>query len=294
MKQIVWTKFRALRDSRALWPILIVGFLFHGSPVIRADDGLNYFTNPQIDYWTSTKDQRLQASLDSQIPTSKTPTNSKGGPSPFPWKRYLDPKNDEFFKEGDYTPPAPFMEIARNPSDENIANWYQYLQTKNELAHHLQAKLSEYASQHGENPSFGKSEPEANRQLSQRLESPAPLTADARRFRLRMYFDSHCPHCEHMMGTLTALAQRGYTVELRQVDGDSIVGRNIPFPVERASTREKAQYQVEAVPLLLIGDLQTKSFFKIQGYQTEQDVMAAIAAEARKPQTRNSNKEGNV
>ena len=59
----------------------------------------------------------------------------------FKWSNYLDPKNDEFFKEGSYTPPKPFMELARNPSDKNIGNWIAYNKKKNALNQRLQLRM---------------------------------------------------------------------------------------------------------------------------------------------------------
>ena len=46
----------------------------------------------------------------------------------------------EFFKEGDYSPPEPFMELARNPTDENIRMWFQYLDKKNWVFKYLNLK----------------------------------------------------------------------------------------------------------------------------------------------------------
>ena len=76
-----------------------------------------YFEDSKLHFWPE------------QIPINQSEAAPKTAET-FQWKKYLDPKNEEFFKEGDYTPPAPFIEIARNPTDANIRNWFKYLETK--------------------------------------------------------------------------------------------------------------------------------------------------------------------
>ena len=232
-----------------------------------ADEDFQYFASPDVDYWS--KKESLPEKPKSTLSLNPTRTAST-----FPWKKYLDPKNDEFFKEGDYTPPAPFMEIARNPSDENVANWFHYLETKNEITRRLQEKLAAYTLQRsvaiaGEVAPM----PVTHKQVS--------LDNDAKRFRLRLrlYFDSKCPHCQHMLGTLSELSRLGYWVELKQIDADVSVRSKIPFPVTSASASELKQYQIHEVPLLLVGDLKRKTFFKIQGYQTADSVLETFRSE---------------
>ena len=186
-------------------------------------------------------------------------------------KKYLDPKNDEFFREGDYLPPAPFMEIARDPSDENIDHWFKYLEAKNEITRRLQTKLSEYLAKH---PSEA---PISSPSISVQQVDLPKIQSDAKRFRLRLYFDSKCPHCERMIGTLKALSQRGYLIELKQLDSNMEARGRIPFPVTDATATELKQYKIESVPLLLVGDLKARTFFKIQGYQSEESILNALA-----------------
>ena len=128
-----------------LWRFSICVLIFN-SPALADSSAVGevqYFKNPEIDFWK--KDEAAQNSTikdhQEKRPTAPTIANNKSG---FAWNKYLSPSNDEFFKEGDYTPPAPFMEIARNPSDENIENWFRYLETKNELLRNLQEKLTQY------------------------------------------------------------------------------------------------------------------------------------------------------
>ncbi|MGE3759544.1 MAG: hypothetical protein AB7H97_17395, partial [Pseudobdellovibrionaceae bacterium] len=70
---------------------------------------LQYF-DEKINFWDEPSKKG-----DERTETSTVKGSEKEGN--FPWKTYLDPKNKEFFSEGDYTPPEPFMEVARNPTD---------------------------------------------------------------------------------------------------------------------------------------------------------------------------------
>ncbi|MGK5086533.1 hypothetical protein WDW86_03150 [Bdellovibrionota bacterium FG-2] len=81
--------------------------------------------------------------------------------------------------------------------------------------------------------------------------------------------------------TIRELSSLGYWIELRQVDRDESARAKIPFPVSSAKPEELKQYGIESVPVLLVGDLQKKSFFKMQGYQATGAVLGALAE--RKP-----------
>lgn len=232
---------------------------------------IEYFKDAQIDYW-KIAGAKPKSTDRSRSETKGGDVTTPGASLPFPWKKYSDPKNDEFFREGEYLPPAPFMEIARNPNDENIEHWFKYLEAKNEITRRLQAKLSEYAAK---NAQVVSDNPDIQKSLRAVPESVA-IMPNAKRYRLRLYFDSKCPHCERMMGTLRSLAQQGFLIELKQVDKDTQVRGRIPFPVIELLPNELKQYQIETVPTLLVGDLVSSSYFKIQGYQTEQSVLAAI------------------
>jgi glutaredoxin len=156
------------------------------------------------------------------------------------------------------------MEIARDPSDENIDHWFKYLHAKNEITRRLQNKLTEYSVQHESQPTTT-------------LTQSIPISDDAKRFRLRLYFDSKCPHCENMIETLKALSQRGYFIELKQVDSNTLTRSRIPFPVTAATSTEMKQYKIESVPVLLVGDLKARTYFKIQGYQTEANILKTLS-----------------
>ena len=82
--------------------------------IARASDDFRYFSDPEINYWK-------RSEQGAYVPPATVPTKpaaSGSGPNKsFAWEKYLSPAHDEFFREGDYTPPAPFVEIARNIND---------------------------------------------------------------------------------------------------------------------------------------------------------------------------------
>ena len=235
-----------------------------------SDEGFQYFKNPDVDYWSKPSEKAEDHHTVNQVVQTQSESS-------FPWKKYLNPKSDEFFKEGDYIPPAPFMEIARNPTDDNIANWFHYLEMKNEITRRLQTKLAEYTAK--KSLLVGESELPPVHPAAQ----PVTLDKDAKRFRLRLYFDSKCPHCHRMLGTMADLSRQGYWVELKQIDSDVKARASIPFAVTGATPSELKQYQIQSVPLLLVGDLKRQTFFKISGYQTTSSVLATLRSEPTEP-----------
>ena len=79
-----------------------------------------------------------------------------------------------------------------------------------------------------------------------------------------------------MLGTVADLMRMGYFVELKQVDKDTSMRAKIPFSVSDASADELKRYQIDAVPVLLIGDLKKQTFAKIQGYHGAQEIAESL------------------
>ena len=192
----------------------------------------------------------------------------------FDWKNYLDPKNNpkEFFKEGDYVPPRPFMELATNPNDENIRNWFKYIEKKNELSERLNLRIKEYLAR---NTTL----PEPSRQSLSKSAQELPVSEpDSSDYRFRFYFDSHCPHCKRMFGTMRELQSEGYYVEVVQVDNDRKHLNEYPFPVRPATKEELKAHNISSVPFVLVADLKAKVLLPpIRGYQSIQNVKAFLA-----------------
>lgn len=232
---------------------------------------LQYF-DQKIDYWNEGKVAMPVKDIPSPIAPETDPKNS------FPWKTYLDPKNKEFFKEGDYTPPEPFMEVAKNPSDDNLKNWFEFMRRKNELAARLEARMQEYLVKNQTQPALAS-------QVAVRVaknESKLPTKIDPSRFRIRMYFDSHCPHCRRMFGVLKRLQDEGYKIEALQVDGDRVPPNEIGVPIGKSSLSELKGHGGSAVPYLVIADLKRKALLPgIQGYHDFEEVMSLLREASR-------------
>lgn len=229
-----------------------------------------------IDFWheQKAKPQTVTAEKKEHLSQEKKP-GGEAVTEPaerFLWQKFLDPKNKEFFKEGDYTPPEPFMEIVRSPTDANLKLWFSYIEKKNELSDRLQVRMREYMEKNS--LKLG----EAGQQVVKAKVANLPkVEPDAKRFRFRMYFDSHCPHCKKMFGTLAELQGRGFYVEARQVDNDPRGTEGLSIPTQRASPSEIKERGIQSVPLLLVGDLQKKAVYRLTGFQSVSSIFEAIS-----------------
>lgn len=235
-----------------------------------------YFGN-EINYWNkeSPKSPKATPAPQAQAQEKKSTETVAGDPQEkFSWNKVLDPKNKDFFKEGDYTPPEPFMEIVRNPSDANLKMWFAYIEKKNQLSDRLQARMKEYVEKNSVKLGEGGRE-YANTRTAQLARVPE----DAKRFRFRMYFDSHCPHCKRMFATLAELQSRGFYVEAVQVDRDPKGLDGLPVPATRAAPSEIENKEIKSVPLLLVGDLKKKAVYRLTGYQSVASIFQTINQE---------------
>jgi glutaredoxin len=261
-----------LKWNRPLLLTFILAGALRSATPCRAD--FEYFGRG-IDYWkghSSSDDvKKTPAVAPEQAPAGADSRSAADGK--FPWSKYLDPNNKEFFREGDYTPPEPFMELVRNPTDYNLKMWFAYIDRKNELAERLEEKVQEYAAKNGAKVA----DPE-KAELLARASAILRTVPDAKRFRFRMYFNSQCPHCKRMFGTLAVLQSKGFFVEARQIDSERELA-DVPFPTERATKEEIRSKKIESVPLLLVGDLKRKVVYRMVGYQSPEAVLTAIGKE---------------
>lgn len=232
------------------------------------------FFKKGIDYWNESPSLKSQPpeseerkKTANQLSEAQSPSSAK---KEFPWDTYLEPKNKEFFKEGDYTPPEPFMEIARNPSDENLKKWFQYIQLKNDLSARLQARMQEFLAK---NPTASA---EVKQNTVAKIQALPIAPRDVQRYRIRMYFESHCPHCKRMFETLIALQNKGYFVEAKQIDVQSPLLQNVAIPTEMASPKDIQSKAIQSVPLLLIGDLKKQVVYRLTGFQSVSNVLNAL------------------
>ena len=253
--------------------LLMIGLILT-QPASNAWSEEIQFFKKGIDYWNESPSLKSQPSEEGERKKPESqPSDTRLPISPkkeFPWDTYLEPKNKEFFKEGDYTPPEPFMEIARNPSDENLKKWFQYIQLKNDLSARLQARMQEFLAK---NPGTS---PEVKQNTVAKLQALPIAPRDVQRYRIRMYFDSHCPHCKRMFETLIALQNKGYFVEAKQIDVQSPLLQNVAIPTEMASPQDIQSKAIQSVPLLLIGDLKKQVVYRLTGFQTVSNILNAL------------------
>lgn len=218
----------------------------------------DYFTEP-IDYWNENSPKAPDP--------ARKPAKKKES---FDWDKYKNPRSKAFYKEGEYTPPEPLMELARNPSDENIRHWFEIVETKNRLMSRLQEKIGEYVA---------KNKPTIEEASLKNIEtqlSSKKLAKDPKRFRFRMYFESSCPHCKRMLQTLSDLSDLGYYVELKQVDRKPLTYR-VPFPIIPADRKEIREKKINAWPVLFIADTTKKQLIRINGFHNTESVLAALS-----------------
>lgn len=243
-------------------------FVIFVTPSLTMATEIDFFGS-KIDYWAESK-STLQSN---SISRSKENISEKSV-SEFPWKTYLDPKNKEFFKEGEYTPPEPFMEIARNPTDENIKNWFEFMKRKNELAQRLDLRMREYLANNG-NPTIKPTHQEKSRIISHEF--------DQTRFKIRMYFESTCPHCKRMFLVLRQLQENGISIETLQIDTGLVPKESEGLLVGKATSEEVKKHGVSGVPFLLIADNKRKILLPpVQGYHDYKDVMVLLRAASNK------------
>ena len=158
-------------------------------------ESLEFFADG-IEYWKPEISNGKISSSNKPNQLKKTETKRKQ----FNWSKYLNPKNDDFFKEGNYIPPAPFMELARRPTDENIKRWIEYNALKNKLSNRLNLRMKTYLAKNSP-----KNTREALQIVEQRSQQRTNVKIDPSQYKVRMYFDSKCPHCKRMFNTLASL-----------------------------------------------------------------------------------------
>lgn len=231
----------------------------------------DYFGS-KIDYWGDSKKKEAPIVVQEKEKSEDKKPVAESPPSNFDWKKQLDPKNDDFFKEGDYTPPAAFMELARNPTDQNITNWFKLVEKKNEIQTRLSQKMQQYLSKNS------KLVPQEKQVFTETEKSLAVTNMDYSRYRFRMYFESSCPHCKHMMETMKELQDSGFYVEIRQIDQNRRIAQALPFPTEQATPQELKEKEITSWPVLFVGDLKKKVTYRINGYRSTQEVLSAIQA----------------
>ena len=225
---------------------------------VQAED-FNYFEK-RIDYFSAGQNKTAVRSKKTENPDTTL----------FDWQKYMNPSNTEFFKEGEHTPPEPFMEVARNPTDQNLRMWFSYIDKKNQIANRFQLRMAEYMKENAMNtnvPTFLDVKPQVQQVTSH---------VDVSRFKFRFFFDSSCPHCKKMFQTMKDLNSQGFRIEGRQTDDIPISAESVGFDIEKAQKQELLKHQIQGVPFLLIADRQSKAVMKVAGFQSTQEVLQKL------------------
>lgn len=204
--------------------------------IVRAE-----FFDKQIEYF---KDE-------SKTSTPKI-TRSSDQTKTFKWSTYLNEKNDEFFREGDYIPPAPFLEAMRNPTKSNILLFEKWHEKKNFLLNRFNEKRAQV---------LGKQIPTDTVNDSKATD----ITPLLKNFSFIFYFDSMCSSCRGMFEVVNEIAHLGIYIEAVRVDSLETDVQVLGIPWQRASKKEMEQAKISAVPLLIAFDKKSKKAFKIVG-----------------------------
>lgn len=218
---------------------------------------MSFFNDSKIDYWNK----------------SKTHTSKKEVPPSSKWKQFLDPNSNEFFKEGNHIPPEPFMELARNPTDENIKNWFALMDAKNKIMSRLQENIQAYMAKNG---SYNAQEKQLIETEVKKLNPTTILDGDIKRFRFQLYVDSHCGHCKKMLETMKEFIQLGYYVEIKQIDKEPL--GPLPFVLTYASTNEIKQKQITSWPVLFVADTKKEKIYRINGFNSTKDIITKLSS----------------
>jgi hypothetical protein len=212
----------------------------------------------KIRYFEPAEENSAQGEKSKEVRKEKDDAKKK-----FDWNSYLDIERDEFFREGDYIPPAPFMEAMRRPTPENILLFEKWQQTKNLLLERYEAARARYLGEKNHAPVT----PKINA-----LDSKS----DLQKYRFVFYFDATCSSCKAMFTTVNQMIERGIYVEAVRVDNGKQEIRGLTIPWNYATPKEIKANGLSAVPFLMAFDDKAKKVFRLTGRKTMQEISQLI------------------
>ena len=217
------------------------------------DTPIKYFDEEKIE-------KKVIESIEKKI--SKD-SESKG----FKWDNYLDENKDEFFREGDYLPPAPFLEVVRRPTAKNILLFEEWKKKKNRLLTRYNEKRMAVLGLKGisANPIIGKGG-----------SSSKEVYGKLKRYRMVFYFDSKCPSCKGMYQIVNQLASNGVYVEAVRLDTGENEIEGLRIPWVKVSANEMSILKISAVPMLMIFEDESKKAFKVVGKKSAEEILSII------------------
>lgn len=182
----------------------------------------------------------------------------------FNWNDQLDVEKDQFFKEGDYTPPAPFVEALRRPTKENILNFEKWQAMRNMLLQRYETARAQYVRENGVSTSKS---PVATSDVNE---------ADIEKYRYVFYFESTCPSCHAMFQTINEMAQRGVYIEAVRLDKTENEVKGLDLPWSFAKPEELKKLNLKAVPVLVAIDDKTKKAYQMTGRKSIKQILQVI------------------
>ena len=168
------------------------------------------FYETDIDYWPEkAKVEEVQRTEEKKIVEEKS---NKEEMNRFDWEKVSDPDNDEFYRQGDHMPPAALVEAMKNPSDQNLKRYF-------DLKEKRERKLQEF-TQRSEKYRLKKLEKALSKMEKVQVNKNKFYNAREIRskYKIRMYYDSNCPHCKRMYQNLITLQKDGFSVDAIQID----------------------------------------------------------------------------
>lgn len=235
-------------------------------PYVSFAQDFSFFKeDKKIDYWANVNSKNK----------NKNNKNDKNPDESFDWNLYLNPNNKEFFKEGNYVPPVPFMEVIKNPNEENIKNWFLMIEVKNNLMNRLRENILLYLKK---NSNLKDNERSAIIQESERSLGQKDQFNNRdiiQKYAFQLYFDSKCPFSLKMIDSVLQLRNEGFYVEFIQVDdGNSSVQSRVP--VMKASAQDLKLNKITATPVLFVKELHNKTTIRIDGFMSGGDIINKI------------------
>ncbi|MGE3682700.1 MAG: TlpA family protein disulfide reductase [Bdellovibrionales bacterium] len=196
---------------------------------------------------------------DDKVEKQVTEERPKEEKKPFDWNSFMNVENDEFFKEGDYTPPAPFLEALRRPTKENILLFEKWNETRNLLLQRYETARAQYVAK-------------SNVMLPEVKRSQGGNAKTLEKFRFVFYFDAECPSCHAMFETVNQMVQKGVYVEAVRLDKGKQEVRGLSIPWVSPSPKEVQKINLKAVPFLMAFDDETKKVYQVTGRKTIEEI----------------------
>ena len=243
---------------------------------VKAENGVSFFEDNNINYWEG---ENNGEGIVKKEKSKKVVQNKKK--DKFLWNEYLDVENDNFFREGKHLPPAPLMEVARRPTDNNIKNYLKYFGMKNLIKARMQNAIESYIKR---NKTYdGKILPyESKKYLLDKVKSFKKHVSGRENIVFTMFFRSTCPHCKRMFKTLENLGQMGFIVKAVQTDRLPYQERfNVPIS---SATKEDMNYLkrmgVKGVPFTLV-QVKDGEQYSLKGYRSTREVVSLLKTQLK-------------